>query len=127
MARPRKRTLKDIKNDLDKLQAEYEQRAREESLEDVLASREFKSVAKKLGVLGLSTRQIGELFEHVPTRTVKASRVKKPRRKVKPKYRSPEDPNITWTGRGNKPLWVKAALEGGMEMEDLLIEEEASE
>ena len=27
--------------------------------------------------------------------------------KVPPKYRNPENPEQTWTGRGNKPAWVR--------------------
>lgn len=35
------------------------------------------------------------------------------------KYRNPEDPDQTWTGRGRKPKWVIAHLEAGKPMEDL--------
>jgi DNA-binding protein H-NS len=33
--------------------------------------------------------------------------------KVPPKYRNPEDPGQTWTGRGRQPLWFAAALKAG--------------
>lgn len=47
----------------------------------------------------------------------------KPRRigTVPPKYANPEDPTMTWTGRGRKPRWVQDSLEGGKQLEDLLI------
>lgn len=47
----------------------------------------------------------------------------KPRRAgtVPPKYANPEDPTMTWTGRGRKPRWVQENLEGGKQLEDLLI------
>ncbi|TBN40444.1 H-NS histone family protein [Paracoccus subflavus] len=47
----------------------------------------------------------------------------KPRRigTVPPKYINPEDPTMTWTGRGRKPRWVQDSLEGGKQLEDLLI------
>jgi DNA-binding protein H-NS len=38
-----------------------------------------------------------------------------------PKYRHPENPNLTWTGRGRKPDWFKEALEAGMSADDLKI------
>ena len=38
-----------------------------------------------------------------------------------PKYRHPEDPTITWTGKGRRPDWVKAALAEGKSLDDLLI------
>lgn len=30
---------------------------------------------------------------------------------VSPKYRNPENPEQTWTGRGRKPLWLVAQLQ----------------
>ena len=33
------------------------------------------------------------------------------RRKGKPKYRNPDNPEQTWTGRGKKPSWLKDALD----------------
>lgn len=38
-----------------------------------------------------------------------------------PKYKHPENPDVTWTGRGRKPKWVIAALEAGGSLEDLEI------
>lgn len=38
-----------------------------------------------------------------------------------PRYRHPENASITWTGRGRKPGWVKAHLDGGGKIEDLAI------
>jgi DNA-binding protein H-NS len=40
---------------------------------------------------------------------------------VAPKYRNPENPSLTWAGRGLKPLWLKAAIEAGKKPEDFLI------
>ncbi|MCM2562801.1 H-NS histone family protein [Lutimaribacter sp. EGI FJ00015] len=38
-----------------------------------------------------------------------------------PKYRHPDDPMTTWTGRGRRPDWVKEALANGKSLDDLLI------
>lgn len=38
-----------------------------------------------------------------------------------PKYRNPEDPTQTWTGRGRQPAWYKAAIEAGAKPSDLEI------
>lgn len=38
-----------------------------------------------------------------------------------PKYRHPENPALTWSGRGRKPLWFVEALEAGKKAEDLAI------
>ena len=36
-----------------------------------------------------------------------------------PKYRNPDDPSQTWSGRGRRPRWVTQALEGGRTLDDL--------
>lgn len=41
--------------------------------------------------------------------------------KVAPKYQHPNDPSLTWTGRGRKPLWVEDQLKSGKRLEDLEI------
>ncbi|MBN9890142.1 H-NS family nucleoid-associated regulatory protein [Salipiger abyssi] len=38
-----------------------------------------------------------------------------------PKYRHPENPEVTWSGRGRKPGWFVAALDSGKSEDDLLI------
>lgn len=45
----------------------------------------------------------------------------KSRSKNPAKYRNPEDPSQTWTGRGRKPQWVKDAQEAGKDLSDLAI------
>lgn len=37
-----------------------------------------------------------------------------------PKYRNPDDPSQTWSGRGKRPAWFKEAIEKGMKPEDML-------
>lgn len=38
-----------------------------------------------------------------------------------PKFRHPENPALTWSGRGRRPNWVTAALEQGRTLEDLAV------
>jgi len=38
-----------------------------------------------------------------------------------PKYRHPENPVLTWSGRGRKPQWFVDALSGGKTAEDMAI------
>jgi len=47
---------------------------------------------------------------------------KKPRLVSPPKYRHPENPEITWTGRGRQPEWMKSALAEGRTKDEFLIE-----
>jgi DNA-binding protein H-NS len=38
-----------------------------------------------------------------------------------PKYEHPENPALTWSGRGRQPDWFKEALGAGHSRDDLLI------
>ena len=42
--------------------------------------------------------------------------------KVKPKYRNPDNPKETWSGRGRAPRWLSALLAKGKKIEQFLIE-----
>ena len=44
---------------------------------------------------------------------------------VAPKYRNPENPSETWAGRGLKPKWLTAALQGGRKLEHFAIAAQA--
>jgi DNA-binding protein H-NS len=46
---------------------------------------------------------------------------RRPYPKVHPKYRNPERPFETWSGRGKQPRWVDAQLRTGKKVDDLLI------
>ncbi|GAB2582541.1 H-NS histone family protein [Dyella jejuensis] len=59
------------------------------------------------------------LADVYPTRGGKAGK----RASVAPKYRNPENPAETWSGRGKRPLWFAAALKRrGVTIENLLID-----
>lgn len=38
-----------------------------------------------------------------------------------PKYRNPENPDQTWSGRGRRPAWIAQAEASGKSLEDLAI------
>ncbi|MDQ7260850.1 H-NS histone family protein [Paracoccus sp. PS-1] len=38
-----------------------------------------------------------------------------------PKYAHPENPELTWSGRGRKPGWIAEALAAGKTLEDFAI------
>jgi DNA-binding protein H-NS len=38
-----------------------------------------------------------------------------------PKFRHPENPELTWAGRGRQPRWIKEALESGQDIEKMRI------
>ncbi|MBB1472844.1 MULTISPECIES: H-NS histone family protein [unclassified Luteimonas] len=65
-----------------------------------------------------------------PAATRKTGKAAKPAKagrtlgKVAPKYRNPENPAETWTGRGMKPRWLAAQLAAGKSAEEFLIASE---
>jgi DNA-binding protein H-NS len=48
---------------------------------------------------------------------------RRPYPKVHPKFRNPEPPHQTWTGRGLQPRWVRELLAAGKSLDDLRIHE----
>ena len=43
--------------------------------------------------------------------------------RVFPKYRNPQTPSETWSGRGKQPRWLAAAIKLGRKIEDFKIRE----
>lgn len=60
-----------------------------------------------------------DLIGNAP-RPVKGKKTRK-RKSVAVRYRHPEQANLTWTGRGRKPLWVTKWLDEGKRMETLAV------
>jgi DNA-binding protein H-NS len=44
---------------------------------------------------------------------------------VVPKYRNPDDPAQTWSGRGKQPRWLAALLKSGKQIDDFRISTKA--
>jgi len=56
----------------------------------------------------------------------KPAKVTKSKKKPKtvvtpPKYRHPENPEVTWTGKGRQPKWIKEAEAAGRSRDEFLI------
>lgn len=50
---------------------------------------------------------------------IKDEEVEKPKVRSATKYRNPDNPNETWTGRGKRPRWLNDALASGKNLDDL--------
>jgi DNA-binding protein H-NS len=86
-------------------------------------SSQIQDIRKKIDTL-LSNAGL-DLADVYPTRGGRAGKSGKTGKRgpVPPKYRNPEDPSQTWTGRGKRPLWFVAALKKrGVTEESLLID-----
>jgi DNA-binding protein H-NS len=71
------------------------------------------TVAELFG--GVSVAASGERKARAPAKARKAIG------KVAPKYRNPDNPSETWTGRGKPKAWLAAKVAGGAKLEDFLI------
>ena len=47
--------------------------------------------------------------------------------RVFPKYRNPNEPTETWSGRGKQPRWLTAALKTGHKIEEFMISKAETE
>jgi DNA-binding protein H-NS len=55
------------------------------------------------------------------TRAASAPRERRKYPRVLPKYRNPDEPSETWSGRGKTPRWLTAALTTGHTIEEFAI------
>ena len=69
----------------------------------------------------LATRLDAEMHEVQRRMAEIDAKTRRPYPKVHPKYRNPERPAETWSGRGLQPHWVRAQLRKGKKFDDLLI------
>lgn len=93
-----------------------------EELSNVLSSRmtlEKRELEKRLAQLRREEQAIGPDVNYQEKRPQHRERRAYPR--VLPKYRNPENPAETWSGRGKQPRWIVAALDSGRPIDDLLI------
>ncbi|MCL4068906.1 H-NS histone family protein [Pseudomonas sp. GX19020] len=88
----------------------------EKALAKAITSFEGRRKAEARAKIDELARELGysfaELSDATPVRTRSAS---------EPKYRHPENPEITWSGRGRKPAWIADALAAGKSLDDFAI------
>ena len=92
--------LKKMQKDIAKAISTFEDRQKAE------ARAKVEAVAREMGY------SLAELFgtDSKPKRTP-----------VAPKYQHPENPAVTWSGRGRKPQWFVEALAAGKTAKDLAV------
>ena len=91
--------LKKLQSDVDKALKSVESRRKDE------ARAAIEAVAKEHGFT------VEELMQSAPRKSTKSAA----------KYRNPENPAQTWTGRGRKPGWILAAIDEDVELTTLEI------
>ncbi|MEZ5476604.1 MAG: H-NS histone family protein [Thiolinea sp.] len=66
--------------------------------------------------------KVDELVDDSPFTLEEVLEARKFRKPVPPKYRSPDDPSLTWTGRGRQPKWVEAYVNGGGDLDAIRVD-----
>jgi DNA-binding protein H-NS len=97
------------------------------SLDDLLALRadiekalrtfERRKKAEAIAAARARAKEFGFKLEELIDEASSKSR----RATSAPKYRHPENPEVTWTGRGRRPDWIREALESGKSLDDFAI------
>jgi DNA-binding protein H-NS len=86
---------------------------------EVAAVLREKLVAKKNAL----EKQLQELH---PLEDHEVAQARRPYPPVKAKFRNPDQPSETWSGRGHRPRWLDAQLRSGKGIDDFRIARPAS-
>ncbi len=92
--------LKKLERDVGKAIASFEERQKAE------ARAEAEAIAKKFGFA------LTDLVEGGAAKKKAAPEAK---------YRHPENPGVTWSGRGRKPGWISEGLAAGKTLDDFAV------
>lgn len=92
--------LEQLRKDVDKAISNYDERQRKKAMVEV------ERVAAEHGI------SVAELM---------GNKKAKKGSKTPPKFAHPENPELTWSGKGRKPKWFQEHLDNGGKEEDLLI------
>lgn len=114
-----KATLKELQQVFTSIKTEI---ARRENNSKAELLKKVKKMAAEAGV------SMAELLGNSSNRSITGRSLRqpaktagKPRGKVAPKYRNPDNSAQTWTGRGRQPLWVSEAISKGKTLDSLII------
>ena len=121
MARGKKMSVKEMHAEVTRLQKQIKAAEQRVVIKDIVGSPEFKALARKFKKLGTPPAEIASLFAGAVKSGGTSRSGAKTRAKAPVKFRHPENSELKWTGRGNKPNWVKECLANGLTMEQLLV------
>ena len=106
------------KSDLEKERAETEARLKEiAKAQSEYDGRRIKELRTEIeAMLAKEGYSLADLSDGKAGKKGGGSKAKAPA-----KYRHPENPNVTWSGRGRQPSWYKEAIAAGASPEDMAI------
>ncbi len=106
---------------LEKLRADVETAIKALDAKDKKAALKAAQAAAKAHGFSLDELTVAAPAEKAAARPARARKNGDGRAKVAPKYRNPNNPEETWSGRGRSPGWMAAHLEAGGQKDDLAI------
>jgi DNA-binding protein H-NS len=83
-------------------------------LQQEAAQKAFEHLDQVAAGVGMTLKELVETFG--------PKRVKSKKPSAPVRYRNPENPAETWTGKGRKPNWVDRELEAGRDLEEFAVE-----
>ncbi len=108
------------RRELEKLRADIDKALEKLALAERKVA--LEAVRRAAKAHGFALEELTGEKKPTPTKAPVAKKKKADRRaKVAPKYRNPENPEQTWTGRGRAPKWVEAHIAAGGSKDDLAI------
>ncbi len=121
LARQKRMELRRLQRELERLEALKQKRLK-------VTSSEIRELAKQIQLLAkdhmMETSEVINLIQQaIEKYGLKSGRRGGTRGPVPPKYRNPNDPTQTWTGRGRQPKWVSELLNQGYTLEQLKIQD----
>ena len=107
-------TDEELEELLTKVQAAFEERVQSRM-------EEFRRIASRAGY-EVSLSKIAQMVGRGRgQRSSNQGVVRSQRQPVLPKYRNPDNPAESWSGRGHRPRWLEAQLAAGKTLADLEI------
>lgn len=103
--------------------SQQELKSLQKKIEHEITSRDKRQRKEALSAVKEMARELGfSLDELVSGTSANSSGGGTAARTPAPaKYRSADNPDLTWSGRGRPPYWIKEAQEKGIDLETLLI------
>lgn len=88
-----------------------------QDVENAIKSYEERNLLKARKELEARAKELGVTLDMVAG----AKSGQKKKKPAKPKFRHPENSDLTWAGRGRKPTWFVEAIAAGVTEEDMKI------
>lgn len=101
----------------------------QKKVEREIAGRDKRQRKEALSAVREKAKQLGYSLDdlvgdNAGAKSAASDRPRATRAPAPAKYRSKDDPSLTWSGRGRPPRWIKEAQDNGVDLETLRITSE---